>query len=105
MSSYKLQDVFINNSGEVIAYGYVISCCLAVTFEQIHVIHALPKLFVASFTLVLPSFPLGTSERKEDEGDIATSFTFARLLSNKSISRGGLINLVAFNIHALKVYN
>jgi hypothetical protein len=43
-----------------------------VIFEQIPVIHALPKLFVASFTLVsvLPIFTIGTSERKEDEGGI-----------------------------------
>ncbi|XP_047269125.1 ribose-phosphate pyrophosphokinase 4 isoform X4 [Capsicum annuum] len=39
-----------------------------VIFEQLSVIYALPKLFVSSFTLVLPFFPTGTSERMEDEG-------------------------------------
>jgi phosphoribosylpyrophosphate synthetase len=76
----------------------------AVIFEQIPVIYALPKLFVASFTLVLPFFPTGTSERMEDEGDIATAFTLARLLSNIPISRGGPTSLVTFDIHALQVY-
>jgi hypothetical protein len=47
----------------------------ALTFEQIPVIHALPKLFVASFTLVLLFFPIGTSS-------------------------GGPISLVTFDIHA-----
>nr|KYP66277.1 hypothetical protein KK1_012564 [Cajanus cajan] len=74
----------------------------AVIFEQIPVIYALPKLFIASFTLVLPFFPTGTSERMEDEGDIATAFTLARLLSNIPISRGGPTSLVTFDIHALQ---
>ncbi|KAG2376605.1 Ribose-phosphate pyrophosphokinase [Vigna angularis] len=68
----------------------------AVIFEQIPVIYALPKLFIASFTLVLPFFPTGTSERMEDEGDIATAFTLARLLSNIPISRGGPTSLERF---------
>ncbi|XP_054791200.1 ribose-phosphate pyrophosphokinase 4-like isoform X1 [Prosopis cineraria] len=74
----------------------------AVIFEQIPVIYALPKLFIASFTLVLPFFPTGTSERMEDEGDVATAFTLARLLSNIPISRGGPTSLVTFDIHALQ---
>ncbi|KAL1355368.1 hypothetical protein HN51_007417 [Arachis hypogaea] len=74
----------------------------AVIFEQIPVIYQLPKLFISSFTLVLPFFPTGTSERMEDEGDIATAFTLARLLSNIPISRGGPTSLVTFDIHALQ---
>ena len=35
----------------------------SVIFEQISVIYALPRLFVSSFTLVLPFFPTGTMER------------------------------------------
>ncbi|KAJ7953568.1 ribose-phosphate pyrophosphokinase 4 [Quillaja saponaria] len=73
-----------------------------VIFEQIPVIYALPKLFIASFTLVLPFFPTGTSERMEDEGDVATAFTLARLLSNIPTSRGGPTSLVIFDIHALQ---
>ena len=34
-----------------------------VIFEQISIIYALPRLFVGSFTLVLPFFPTGTMER------------------------------------------
>ncbi|XP_075523899.1 ribose-phosphate pyrophosphokinase 4 isoform X1 [Primulina tabacum] len=73
-----------------------------VIFEQLSIIYALPKLFVSSFTLVLPFFPTGTSERMEDEGDVATAFTLARILSNIPISRGGPTNLVIFDIHALQ---
>lgn len=73
-----------------------------VIFEQLSIIYALPKLFVASFTLVLPFFPTGTSERMEEEGDVATAFTLARILSNIPISRGGPTSLVIFDIHALQ---
>ncbi|MCL7031883.1 hypothetical protein MKW94_011400 [Papaver nudicaule] len=74
----------------------------AVIFEQLSVIYALPKLFISSFTLVLPFFPTGTSERVEEEGDIATAFTLARILSNVPNSRGGPTSLVIFDIHALQ---
>ncbi|CAL5349847.1 unnamed protein product [Camellia sinensis] len=67
-----------------------------VIFEQLSVIYALPKLFVSSFTLVLPFFPTGTSERMEEEGDVATAFTLARILSNIPISRGGPTSLERF---------
>ncbi|KAM6562266.1 hypothetical protein CsatB_022264 [Cannabis sativa] len=73
-----------------------------VIFEQLSVIYALPKLFISSFTLVLPFFPTGTSERMEDEGDVATAFTLARTLSNIPISRGGPTSIVTFDIHALQ---
>lgn len=73
-----------------------------VIFEQISVIYALPRLFVSSFTLVLPFFPTGTMERVETEGEVATAYTLARLLSNVPLSRGGPTSLVTFDIHALQ---
>ncbi|XP_047964239.1 ribose-phosphate pyrophosphokinase 4 [Salvia hispanica] len=73
-----------------------------VIFEQLSIIYALPRLFVSSFTLILPFFPTGTSERMEDEGDVATAFTLARILSNIPISMGGPASLVIFDIHALQ---
>ncbi|KAL6745527.1 ribose-phosphate pyrophosphokinase [Haematococcus lacustris] len=74
----------------------------SVIFEQISVIYALPRLFVGSFTLVLPFFPTGTLERVETEGDVATANTLARILSNVPPSRGGPTSLVIFDIHALQ---
>ncbi|KAJ7965086.1 Ribose-phosphate pyrophosphokinase 4 [Quillaja saponaria] len=74
----------------------------AFVFEQLSVIYALPRLFVASFTLVLPFFPTGSFERMEEEGDVATAFTLARMLSNIPISRGGPTSLVIYDIHALQ---
>ncbi|KAL3848690.1 hypothetical protein ACJIZ3_010572 [Penstemon smallii] len=73
-----------------------------VIFEQLSVIYALPMLFAASFTVVLPFFPTGSFERIEEEGDVATAFTLARMLSNIPISRGGPTSLVVYDIHALQ---
>ncbi|KAK9153230.1 hypothetical protein Sjap_000710 [Stephania japonica] len=70
--------------------------------EQLSIMFALPRLFVASFTLVLPFFPTGSFERMEEEGDVATAFTMARILSNVPISRGGPTSLVIYDIHALQ---
>ncbi|KAK9145010.1 hypothetical protein Sjap_004913 [Stephania japonica] len=63
---------------------------------------ALPRLFVASFTLVPPFFLTGSFEHIEEEGDVATAFTMARILSNIPISRGGPTSLVIYDIHALQ---
>ncbi|OAY83674.1 Ribose-phosphate pyrophosphokinase 3, chloroplastic [Ananas comosus] len=73
-----------------------------VIFEQLSIIYALPRLFISSFSIVLPFFPTGSYERMEDEGDVATAFTLARILSNTPISRGGPTSLVIFDIHALQ---
>ncbi|XP_042007747.1 ribose-phosphate pyrophosphokinase 4-like isoform X2 [Salvia splendens] len=74
----------------------------SVIFEQLSVIYALPMLFCASFSVVLPFFPTGSFERIEEEGDVATAFTLARMLSNTPISRGGPTSLVIYDIHALQ---
>jgi len=73
-----------------------------VMFEQLSVIYALPRMFVASFTLVLPFFPTGTTERVEDEGEVATAASMARVLSAIPLSRGGPTSLVIYDIHALQ---
>ncbi|XP_024990804.1 ribose-phosphate pyrophosphokinase 4 [Cynara cardunculus var. scolymus] len=98
-------NLFINNAQDI--RGHHVSFLAsfsspAVIFEQLSVIFALPRLFVASFTLVLPFFPTGSFERMEEEGDVATAFTMARILSNIPISRGGPTSLVIYDIHALQ---
>ena len=59
----------------------------SVIFEQLSVCYSLPRLFVKSFTLVLPFFPTGTMERVEDEGEVATANSLARMLSSIPISK------------------
>ncbi|KAM3225528.1 hypothetical protein ACQJBY_058339 [Aegilops geniculata] len=98
-------NLFINNAhdirGQHVAFLASFSSP-AIIFEQISVIFALPKLFIASFTLVLPFFPTGTFERVEEEGDVATAFTLARILSMIPKSRGGPTSVVIYDIHALQ---
>lgn len=71
-------------------------------FEQISVIYSLPKMFIASFTLILPFFPTGTAERVEKEGEVPTAVTLARILSHIPLSRGGPTSTIIFDIHALQ---
>jgi phosphoribosylpyrophosphate synthetase len=99
-------NLFINNAEDLRGQHVAFLACFSspgVIFEQLSVIYALPRLFAASFTLVLPFFPTGSFERMEEEGDVATAFTMARILSNIPISRGGPTSLVIYDIHALQV--
>lgn len=100
-------NLFINNAQDIRGHHVAFLASFSspgVIFEQLSVIFALPRLFVASFTLVLPFFPTGSFERMEEEGDVATAFTMARILSNIPISRGGPTSLVIYDIHALQVW-
>lgn len=45
----------------------------------------------------------GVHAQVEAEGDVATAFTLARMLSDIPLSRGGPTSLVIFDIHALQV--
>jgi hypothetical protein len=56
----KRDDALFSNS-IIIGRGWLL--CAGVIFEQISIIYQLPRLFVGSFTLVLPYFPTGTAER------------------------------------------
>ncbi|XP_077250964.1 ribose-phosphate pyrophosphokinase 4-like isoform X1 [Tasmannia lanceolata] len=98
-------NLFINNAKDIRGQHVAFLASFSspgVIFEQLSVIFALPRLFVASFALVLPFFPTGSFERMEEEGDVATAFTMARILSNIPISRGGPTSLVIYDIHALQ---
>ncbi|GMJ08223.1 phosphoribosyl pyrophosphate (PRPP) synthase 3 [Hibiscus trionum] len=56
--------------------------------------------FLASFSS--PAVIFEQLSRMEDEGDVATTFTLARILSHIPTSRGGPTSLVTFDIHALQ---
>ncbi|KAL2319098.1 hypothetical protein Fmac_032974 [Flemingia macrophylla] len=98
-------NLFINNAeelrGEHVAFLASFSSPTHV-FEQLSVIYALFRLFVPSFTLVLPFFPTGSFERMEEEGDVPNVVTLSWMLSNIPMSRGGPTSLVIYDIHALQ---
>eukprot|EP00285_Hemiselmis_virescens_P000774 CAMPEP_0173409698 /NCGR_PEP_ID=MMETSP1356-20130122/72811_1 /TAXON_ID=77927 ORGANISM="Hemiselmis virescens, Strain PCC157" /NCGR_SAMPLE_ID=MMETSP1356 /ASSEMBLY_ACC=CAM_ASM_000847 /LENGTH=334 /DNA_ID=CAMNT_0014371215 /DNA_START=126 /DNA_END=1127 /DNA_ORIENTATION=- len=71
-------------------------------FEQMSVLCSLPQYAPHSIKIVLPFFPVGTMERVDIEGEIATARTLARILSNVPPCRGGPMDLLIFDIHALQ---
>jgi phosphoribosylpyrophosphate synthetase len=74
----------------------------AEVFAQLAVIFELPRYAVRSFKLILPYYPTGTMERVEEEGQIATAATMARLLSDIPLSMSGPAQIVIYDIHALQ---
>ncbi len=71
--------------------------------EQFAVIEAIPRYFAASLQVVLPFFPVGTMERIDRDGEVATAVTMSRLLSSVSPCRpSGPMLITTFDIHALQ---
>lgn len=68
---------------------------------QLGVIYALPRYLAERLTVILPFFSTGTMERVDNEGEIATAKTLARMLSNIPPCVGGTPQLIIYDIHAL----
>ena len=73
-----------------------------VTLSQFSVLIVLLQSFISSLTIVLPFYPVGTNERVETEGKIATANTYALLLSNLP-NIGQPSRIMIYDIHALQV--
>jgi len=71
-------------------------------FAQLSVSYAIPRYYSRSLTLVLPYFPTGTMERIDEEGQIATANTLARLFSCIPLSTCGPARIIIYDIHALQ---
>jgi ribose-phosphate pyrophosphokinase len=71
-------------------------------FRQLSVIYELPRLAVKSLKVVLPYFSTGTMERVDQEGEIATAATMARMLSNIPGTMSGPVQIIIYDIHALQ---
>lgn len=74
----------------------------SVIFEQLAVIYALPRYFVKSLQVILPYYPVGTMERVEKEGEVATAKSLARMLSATPLTQNGPVIFTIFDIHALQ---
>lgn len=70
-------------------------------FPQLSVIYALPRYGVKSLKVILPYFPPGTMERVDEEGQIVTAMTLARMLSATPLTKSGPAEIVIYDIHAL----
>ena len=73
-----------------------------VTLSQLSVLIVLLQSFIQSLTIVLPFFPVGTMERVDEEGVVATASTYSVLLSNLP-SIGQKTRLMMYDIHALPI--
>lgn len=71
-------------------------------FKQLSLIYEIPRLVVNSFKVLLPFYPTGTMERVDEEGDIATASTLARMLSAIPNSISGPAQIIIYDIHALQ---
>jgi len=71
-------------------------------FSQLSALFALPRYFVKSLTIALPYFPTATMERVDEEGQVATAVSLARLLSSTPLTANGPSKLVLFDIHTLQ---
>ncbi len=71
-------------------------------FTQLGVIHALPRYLSRSLRIILSYFPTGTMERVEEEGQIATAMTLARMISGTPLTKSGPAEIVIYDIHALQ---
>ena len=72
-----------------------------VTLSQISVMITLLQSFIESLTVVLPFYPVGTMERVSKEGQVATAFTYAQMLSNLP-SCGRPTRVMLYDIHTLQ---
>ena len=74
----------------------------ATLFEQLAVIYALPRMRAGNFKVFVPYFAVGTMERVDSFGQIATAATMARLLSAIPLCATGPSSVVIYDIHALQ---
>lgn len=63
---------------------------------QLSVIYALPRYGAKSLKIILPYFPVGTMERVEREGEVATAMTLARMFNAIECEK---VPLYIFDIH------
>lgn len=98
-------NLFIQNS-ERISHSHVIFLASLhnpkTIFEQLSILYHLPKYLCRSLKVLLPYFPTGTMERIQIQGEIATAYSLAQMLSTIPLSRSGPAEVVIFDIHALQ---
>jgi len=71
-------------------------------FFQLSAIYEIPRYAVKSFKIILPYYPTGTMERVDQDGQIATAATLAKMVSNVPMTLSGPAQIILFDIHALQ---
>ena len=70
-------------------------------FEHYNALFALIKNTANKVRIIMPYFPMGTSERVEKKGETETAHAFAHLISSLPSGRTEKNSLHIFDIHAL----
>src|SRR3990167_959249 len=68
---------------------------------QLDVIYVFTRSLVASLTVVLPYWPVGTMERVIKEGEVATADIWAWHFSKLPLTAGGPTRVIVYAVHAL----
>ena len=101
----KWPNIFIKNS-DSIRNSHVLFLASSdnpsTLFGQISVLYHLPKYLCRSLKILLPYFPTGTMERIQVQGEIATAYSLAQMLSSVPLTRTGPPEIIIFDIHALQ---
>jgi len=71
-------------------------------FENIAVIQALVDYYAAKVHVIVPYFPVGTMERIDEEWQVATAKTMARILSSTPAWENGKTSFHVFDLHDLR---
>jgi ribose-phosphate pyrophosphokinase len=98
-------NIFIRNSEQIHNSHVLFLASLhnpQTIFEQISLLYHLPKYLCRSLKVLLPYFPTGTMERIQIQGEIATAYSLAQMLSAIPLTRTGPCEVVIFDIHALQ---
>lgn len=101
----KWPNLFIRNSEQIRNSHVLFLASLhnpVTIFGQISILYHLPKYLCRSLKVLLPYFPTGTMERIQIQGEIATAYSLAQMLSSIPLTRTGPSEIVIFDIHALQ---
>lgn len=90
-----IENVDIEVEGQDVAFLASL-CDKEDILAQLSVIYALPRYGSKSFKIILPYFPVGTMERVEREGEVATAMTLARMFNAVECEK---VPLYIFDIH------
>jgi len=73
-----------------------------IIFEQLCLLHELPRIRAKNLHVIVPWFSTGTKERVEKLGQIATAKSLADMLSSCPVGLGGPATMVMYDIHWLQ---
>lgn len=74
-------------------------------FAQLSVIYKLPSSGAQEIKVILPFYVTGTLERADNESQVVTAKTLARMLSATALCRSGPIEIVLYDVHSLGLSN